>query len=232
MYCVKCGVKLADTEKKCPLCGTVVYHPDIPREEGEPLYPKGKTKVPNQPRSFFLQYVITFLFVLPMIVSLECDLQLNKSVTWSGFVVGGLLLTYVTLVLPMWFRNPNPVCFVPSSFAALILYLLYINLAVDGNWFLTFAFPVVGSIGLVVTAVTALLYYVKRGKLFIYGGACMVMGGIMLLIEFLLQLTFEVTGYVGWSMYPCTGFVLIGGILIFLAICEPARETVERQIFL
>ena len=29
MYCVKCGVELADSEKKCPLCGTPVFHPDI-----------------------------------------------------------------------------------------------------------------------------------------------------------------------------------------------------------
>ena len=39
MYCIKCGVKLADSEKKCPLCGTVPFHPDIRMEEGEPLYP-------------------------------------------------------------------------------------------------------------------------------------------------------------------------------------------------
>ena len=39
MYCVKCGVKLADSEKQCPLCQTLVFHPDITREEGEKLYP-------------------------------------------------------------------------------------------------------------------------------------------------------------------------------------------------
>ena len=39
MYCVKCGVELADTENKCPLCGTAVYHPDIQREAVQPNYP-------------------------------------------------------------------------------------------------------------------------------------------------------------------------------------------------
>ena len=29
MYCIKCGVELADTEKQCPLCGTLVYHPEL-----------------------------------------------------------------------------------------------------------------------------------------------------------------------------------------------------------
>jgi hypothetical protein len=40
MYCVKCGVKLEDTEKMCPLCGTMVFHPDIKRDDVERLYPE------------------------------------------------------------------------------------------------------------------------------------------------------------------------------------------------
>ena len=39
MYCVNCGVRLEDTEKKCPLCGTVPYHPEIQRKPEESLYP-------------------------------------------------------------------------------------------------------------------------------------------------------------------------------------------------
>lgn len=39
MYCVNCGVKLEDTEKRCPLCQTVCYHPDILRPAAKPLYP-------------------------------------------------------------------------------------------------------------------------------------------------------------------------------------------------
>ena len=35
MYCIKCGVELSDSEEKCPLCGTVVFHPYIKRPDGE-----------------------------------------------------------------------------------------------------------------------------------------------------------------------------------------------------
>jgi hypothetical protein len=35
-----------------------------------------------------------------------------------------------------------------------------------------------------------------------------------------------------WSLYPLTALVLLGGMLIFLAICRPARETMERKFFL
>ena len=38
-------------------------------------------------------------------------------------------------------KRPNPVIFVPCGFAAVLAYLLYIDLAVHGGWFLKFAFP-------------------------------------------------------------------------------------------
>ena len=28
MYCVKCGVRLTDGVRRCPLCQTAVWHPD------------------------------------------------------------------------------------------------------------------------------------------------------------------------------------------------------------
>ena len=40
MYCIKCGVELADSEKKCPLCGTVVFNPEVARPDGAPPYPR------------------------------------------------------------------------------------------------------------------------------------------------------------------------------------------------
>ncbi len=39
MYCMNCGVRLGDSEKRCPLCGLRVYHPDLETPRGEPLYP-------------------------------------------------------------------------------------------------------------------------------------------------------------------------------------------------
>lgn len=231
MYCVNCGVKLADTEKCCPLCGVTVFHPDIDRPEGEALYPGHRNPVP-QVSSRGAQIVLTALFLMPILITLLCDLQINGEVTWSGYVVGALVVSYIMLVLPGWFRHPNPVVFVPCAFAAVGVYLLYINLATGGSWFLSFAFPVVGGIGLIVTAVVALLQYLRRGKLYVIGGAAIALGVFMPLMELLIYITFELPRFVGWSFYPLTALVLLGGTLIFLAICRPARETMERKFFI
>lgn len=230
MYCIKCGVKLSDNQKECPLCRTVVFHPDIRATEDDPLYPVRQPA--PQVRSQAALVVVTTMFLLPILITLLCDLQLHGAVTWSGFVIGALLAAYVCFVLPFWFRRPNPVVFVPCGFAAVGMYLLYISIATGGKWFLSFAFPVTGFLCLVSTAVVTLVRYVRRGELYIFGGALIGLGMFMPLMEFLMNITFGFRQAFIWSGYPLTALVLLGGMLIFLAICRPARETMERKFFL
>ena len=230
MYCVNCGVKLADTEKVCPLCGVTAYHPELTRSEGEPLYPERLPAPQVKPQ--VAQVVYTVLLLLPALVCWLCDQQISGMVTWSGYVIGALGLLYVALVLPAWFRKPNPVIFVPCAFVAVGLYLLYISIATGGGWFLSFAFPITGGVALIVTAVVTLLKYVRRGQLYIFGGAIIALGGMTVLAEFLSVITFGLDRFFGWSFYPLVVAALLGGLLIFLAICRPARETMERKIFL
>ncbi len=232
MYCVKCGVKLEDTEAKCPLCGTVPFHPDIQRNRAESLYPENKYPKQNKMSPFSILVIVSTVFLLPMIITLLCDLQINGTVTWSGYVMGALALAYIIAVLPFWFRRPNPVIFVPCDFVAVGAYILYINYAVDGDWFLSFAFPLVGAVGLIVTTVVALMKYVRRGKLYIFGGALVALGAFMPVLELLVNITFERPNFVMWSFFPLSALMLLGGMLIFLAICRPARESMERKFFI
>ena len=231
MYCVKCGVELADSEKKCPLCGTPVFHPDIERKPAEPPFPPDRRHAENVSRVGIL-FVLTVLFVLPAAICLLCDWRINGGIVWSGFVVGGLLLLYTTVVLPLWFRRPNPVIFVPIDFAVLGLYLFYINFATHGHWFLTFALPVTGTAMVLVTAMVALLRYVPAGALYICGGALLLSGGFAVLVEFLLNLTFRLHDTFLWSFYPLAACTVLGAMLLIIAICKPLRRSLHKKFFL
>ena len=231
MYCVNCGVKLGDAEKSCPLCGTAVFHPDLPQPQGEPLYPAERYPAP-QVSSRGGQIILTALFLIPLLICIQCDLLVKGGITWSGYVSGALILAYVVLVLPQWFRRPNPPVFCPVNFLTAGLYLLYINHAVDGSWFLSFALPVTAGIGLICTAMTVLLKYLRRGRLYIFGGALIALGAFMVLVEYLLCITFEPIRFYGWSVYPMTVFLILGGMLIFLAVNRRAREKMEKRFFI
>lgn len=231
MYCANCGVQLDDSLAACPLCGTRAYHPDLDRKLTEGQYPHGKYPAEAK-RSLLGQMILAILTLIPLLIVPLCDFQISGRITWAGYVIGAIILGYVVLFLPTWFRKPNMVIFVPCDFAAAALFLLYINWAVGGQWFLSFALPVTGGIALIVTTVVVLAKYVPKGNLYTFGGAFIALGGFMLLIEWLINYTFHIEKFVGWSLYPLITLVILGGFLIFVAIYRPAREMLERKFFL
>ena len=58
----------------------------------------------------------------------------------------------------------------------------------------------------------------------------MALGAFMLLMEFLMGVTFQLP-FIGWSIYPLCVLMLFGGLLIYLAINRSAREIIERKLF-
>ena len=228
MYCIKCGAKLSDGQTVCPICETAVYHPDFLIKE-ENTYPQ----IPFESEEFNrrgLMFVITMLFLIPLILPILLELSWSGDVSWSGYVSGGTLIFYNMFVMPNWFKKSNPVIFTPITFALIIGLLLFICWKTDGNWFMTFAFPVVGGICLITCTVVTLMRYIHIGKLYIFGGAFMVLGIFMLLIEYLLSITFALN-FIGWSIYPLVVLLLFGGMLIFLGINSNIREKLERRFF-
>ncbi|MBR3845530.1 MAG: zinc ribbon domain-containing protein [Clostridia bacterium] len=228
MYCANCGVKLADTEKRCPLCGTEAYHPDIERPEVSPLYPKDF--VPKREISkATLHIILISLFLIPILVTLYCDFYINKTVTWSAYVALAIFSIYIIVILPTWFKRPTPAVFVPIDFLTILLLLHYINYSTGGDWFLSFAFPVVTYLGLIVTATCVLLYYLKKGHLYVIGGFFIALGFFMDIIELFIMITFKLD-FDGWSLIPMIPLVLLGLGMIAIATSRSAREALARKL--
>lgn len=230
MYCISCGAKLADSEEKCPLCGLKVYHPEITKMPADRNYPANLYPV-KQVSPWGIKLLILSVFLIPLVIVLLCDVPVHGELTWSGYVIGAMVLAYTVLLLPFWFKNPNPVVFVPIGCTVACLYLFYINYSVQGDWFLTLAFPVTGFFCLVLETVVTLTRYIRRGRLYVFGGVIIAVGLFLPVMELLIDITFGVKYYY-WSFYPMGALVMVGGFLIFLGICRPAREVMERKFFL
>ena len=230
MFCVKCGVELTDGQTVCPVCSTRVYHPDIPIKDAPPTYPKKDFESEEFNRRGVL-FVITLFAMLAVALSIMFDLSLTGRISWSGYVASGMGVFYVCVLLPLWFKHTTPAIFVPCAFAAILALLLYVNMQTGGQWFLTFAFPVTLSLGVIVTAVTTICHYVRRGWLYTVGGGMIALGGWTLLIEFFLHRTFEMPGHVIWSPFPCTALAVLGLMLIIVAIVPPFRDSFRRIFY-
>ncbi len=231
MYCIKCGVELADSEKCCPLCGTSVYHPDIFIKHTQPPYPDVHDKKKHLSKKGII-FIFSLMFVIAVFVMMLVDLRISSAVTWSGIASLGVAWGYAALVLPLWFKRPNPVVFVVLDVVLAAGYLLYIDVYFDGGWFLSFAFPVCGIILVISTAATVLFKYLHRGRLYIWGGLMFALGGACMLIELFINITFNVHSFFLWSLYPAGALVLIGICFIVLAVCKPLREYLAKRFFI
>ena len=133
------------------------------------------------------------------------------------------------MILPFWFKKRTPAVFVPVDFLCVALMLHYINYSTNGNWFLTLAFPIVAYLGLTVTALCVLLYYLKKGYMYVIGGFFIMLGLFMDLIEIFLMITLKVS-FDGWSIYPMIPLVLLGLGMIAIAISRNARNVLARKL--
>ena len=229
MYCIKCGAKLSDGQTVCPICETAVYHPDFLIKE-ENTYPQ----IPFESEEFNrrgLMFVITMLFLIPLILPILLELSWSGDVSWSGYVSGGTLIFYNMFVMPNWFKKSNPVIFTPITFALIIGLLLFICWKTDGNWFMSFAFPVAGGLGIIITAATAILHYVKKSYLYTVGGMLIALGLWTVLLEYDIRTTFAINT-VSWSIAPLTVFSLAGVMLIIIEIVPQFRESFRRIFFI
>lgn len=231
MYCISCGVKLADSERKCPLCGLEVYHPKLQMPAVESQYPP-KRYPRKEVSAWGKRLIVLVAMLLPLMTVILCDFPVNGRITWSGYVIGAIVLLYVMAMLPRWFSKPNLAIFIAADLGLAAMYLHYINWTVGGAWFMTFALPVTIFTAAVATSVATMMRYISRGRLFIFGGGAVACGLFMPVMEMLMVITFPELEFLGWGFFPMGGLVLFGGLLIFFGVCRPAREAMERKFFI
>ena len=229
MYCVKCGVRLDDSLDRCPLCGTPVWRPEEAQDQDRAF----SSIFPEKHRNERLTAVafLTAVALLAAFITLRICLRIYGGIGWSGYAMLGIALFYVIAILPLWFRRPNPMIFLPVDHAAVAGSLLYASWSSGGHWFLSFGFPVTAMSCLLLTGFIALLRYVRGGRLFIIGGSVIVLGGLSMLVEFFQHITFG-TKMFTWSLYVVSSCFAFGMFLILAGTIRPLREYLERRFFL
>ncbi len=229
MFCPKCGTHLSENSRKCPLCLTVL--PELDQKKHAPFYPN--TPRPREKEDFrALLFLVTLFFFIAGSVVLALDWIENGEIGFSFYVAAPLLILYASFLLPRWFRRPNPVIFLPIVFCCVMAALLYVDLRTQGGWFLSFAFPVLGGFFLFLEAAVALLYYLRGGRLYIFGGLFLSLGILSFVAEILYRVTFSLPVRLTYSILFLIFFSILGLGLIVIAIVPPYRRYFERRFFL
>lgn len=237
-YCVNCGVELGKNEKKCPLCGTEVYHPDpkVRKTETEtdeaPPYPQYKPLTMQSVSRSSILTLTTLIFLLPVLLTVICDLSINGAITWSAYVVMSIAFIYICVILPMLSKKPDPVFCLAIDACAMIFLLMFIERRSGGHWFASFALPLAVYLSAVLIVLTLFGHRHLLSPMKITALSFIATGGGTLLIELLLNHAFSIRDKLIWSFYPLTVLVIIGIVLIYIDCNKPLKERLAKKFFI
>ena len=144
-YCINCGVELAKSEKKCPLCGIPVNNPVTANDGEEKLYPEfveQENKVPYI--STFGVIIYSMILALPFFLTLFIDYQINKAITWSLYPMASILLFWTYSALPFlikndWMKKSKAVKLITIDTIATIIFLFLIDIHSGGGMWSLYA---------------------------------------------------------------------------------------------
>lgn len=232
-FCVNCGVELADSEPRCPLCGTEVVNPaDKSAKNSTPPFPRVNTiPAPHVSRGSLLK-LFSLIFLLPVIICVVCDLSVNNVFDWSGFVIGGSVLVYIMTIIPMIPRRPHAFACISLDFISLLAFLIYIEQKTSGVWFVPFALPLTAILTALIIAIVALGIYSSISPLVLSAISIFAGGFFCLATELLIDFAFIGEFRMVWSLYPLVVSALLALILLFIDSNKPLRERLARRFFI
>lgn len=233
-YCVNCGVKLAASEEKCPLCNTVVINPNETGEDKkESAYSQRFEEFPIRKINVkYLVQIILSIIGVGVFVQTLCDFLLSFSISWSLYAIGafGLLVCFV---LPVLTKIKSPYIATMIDIVALALYIFMIALMTDGElWYYEFYLPLHLLTAIYVWCMVIFLRK-KRRNLFRAGGISLLfVCCLLILIELLLDVYIVGKIYLIWSLCCAPLLLAIAVLLLVIAARPKLREEMSRRLYM
>ncbi len=233
-YCVNCGVELAPSEKRCPLCGVEVKNPAAPWvEPAMTPYPSRMENLQSHIDSRYLAAFSSLLMLIPLFLCLFCDL-LDGGLSWSLLVGGALGLLFLYALFPYITNKTTLPVLLSIDTVGTLLYLKLIEFVSGGQWFLRLGMPICLSAGFFLVALTGIFHMNKR-----MGGlvrtACVFFAAGLFLVFLELILNQYHTGVVfllNWSIYPLIPCVILGVSALLLNRRIRLKDEFRRRFFL
>lgn len=230
-YCVHCGVKLGEAEKKCPLCGTEAIDPSAPKDQEAPRKPF-PVRTLEQTLMVNRRYTITLLALLLLLPAAACiviDL-LSGGISWSVYPAGVLVLIWITVAVPLLLKRHRLYSTILISGATLGGYLFLVELVSGATgWFLPIVLP---ALALFIAMVCLMAWLVRSKRLRIL--RLMALGfleiGILCIVVELLCVNAGVAGSsLQWSPYVIVPCVFVALVLYVISRSGPLSTELKRR---
>jgi hypothetical protein len=230
-YCVNCGVELARSLSECPLCGVKVINPAQQETlEETSIFPETRDEFKKTDRTFWISF-ISVLVAVPIITCVLCDLLYSKRLTWSLYVIAGVLILWTVFVSPFFFKKFSWFKIISADMAGILAGLFIIELLSPGKaWLLGIALPVVLYSYIAWLLIIWLTKIKALRGLGISAACAAAIGALMMLLEILLD--FNASGSVDlvWSLFIIAPCLSVATLLILLDRNKRFKEEMMRRL--
>ncbi|MBQ3021476.1 MAG: hypothetical protein IJD92_04570 [Bacilli bacterium] len=228
-YCVNCGVKLAKSEKKCPLCNTKVINPNLKDEVSYSVYSNQIEKFKSVDFKFLVKICYFVLFVLALVTVL-CNIIITHSVTWSIYVVFSIIC-FGSLLSYLNFKSvyiSHTLAFV--GIELLLFVIAYLNSGM--HWFIYLVLPFIFILWIYVMLCTFLIK--KRRKSLIRSIVlCLVVSSVAIIgIESSIDLFKYEKISLTWSLYAILPILIISILLFLISYNKKLLDEIKQRLFI
>jgi len=235
-YCVECGVKLADSEKICPLCSTVVINPNNTEESSaERPYPSSVERQIRGLNRRELAWIVFMFILLPVGASVIIDLLTGAEafhLTWSVFVLGSGCLLGVWALVPIVFPSLNLYLHVIIDFAAIAGLLAVIAFELGSwDWCLRLGIPITAATCLLACAFVAIVRSRKLMPLTKAALLCVCLGLYILGLEIIIDMSQGFLSPIRWSIYAIVPLLFLALLLFYISRKPRLMDELKRRLF-
>lgn len=229
-YCVHCGVKLGESEKRCPLCHTVSIDPAAPPgQDAPPLYPTHtKEQLLIRSKRYFLS-LFAVLLLIPALLCLGIDFLGGGKISWSVYAFTALILLYITIAVPLWIDRHKPYFATLTAYVCLMLYLKMVEeVSRSGHWFFPIVLPCVSLFVGLILLIIFLYRRKKLGRLTLFAALLAVIAVTCVATDGLISLKLSKPPFL-WSLYVFAPCMFVSLLIFFLNSNRTIREEIRRR---
>lgn len=231
-YCVHCGVELAESEKRCPLCNTEVIDPAaISVQEIHYPYP-AEIQYPSVSLRRGASVFISIALAIPLLCCLIADFTTDFRLSWSFITAGGLFLIFFLFLFPNLFRRPKVWLFLLLDIPVVWVFLCVICIILRGDWWLMPALPLT----LLTGAMLIGNYLMCSSKKATFGLKCIILQLSVVLFSICVQIVIELylrsVITLSWSIYIAVSGAVLSVVTLVIDRLYHLSEKIRKKIFL
>lgn len=234
-YCVHCGVELAPSEEKCPLCKTPVFDPNQAwREPDEKPYPDRLEVVPPHINRRYGARLASLFLLIPLAAVVIVNLAISGfRLTWSLYVLGAGACVYFWVLLPLSLSIERPYLYIAVDVCSTALYLLLIAYMTEGaGWYMGLALPLTLIFGL--SGMLSVYVCRRRRMPALYRASIVLLVGAAVLagLEAVVDLWMHGSVRLEWSIYALVPLAASGAALRIIEKKPKLKEAILKRLYL